>query len=266
MSEIVSFIQSLDLPAAMYRRGAEQEPLPAYNSVAQAVPVGSQMTEFTKDVPQSIRPGISNGLLLGQLAADKASAKKEPDPLAWFTTFNTVLRGIGWQSTLSELNEQSISHKNISLSQAIIPIVTEIVGAAAAAGSIIISVLKGLETMDQDAPWITVFERRSNKVSANNFGTELRRGRRRRRSELEDGLFFANRGTNGDSGSFLQICVVRRKIKERPISDDLERTHDHAVRVSARAESRPVHRRKYKEYRYLMEMAAGGNWRAAAHA
>ncbi len=175
MSEIVSFIQSLDLPAAMYRRGAEQEPLPAYNSVAQAVTVGSQMTEFTKDVPQSIRPGISNGLLLGQLAADKASAKN-PDPLAWFTTFNTVLRGIGWQSTLSELNEQSISHKNISLSQAIIPIVTEIVGAAAAAGSIIISVLKGLETMDQDAPWITVFERRSNKVSANNFGLSFVEG------------------------------------------------------------------------------------------
>src|SRR5262249_55285906 len=81
-----------------------------------------------------------------------------------------VMKKIGWQSKLSELNEQIISDKNAALHKAIIPIVTAVFGPGAAAGSIILAALKGLESMDQDAPWITVFERKSNRVNAANFG------------------------------------------------------------------------------------------------
>ncbi len=170
MTEIATYIQNLELPPPVSRGAADQAPPPpAFKSVAQAVTVGSQMTEFSSKVPQSIRPAISNGLLLGQLAADKATAGKT-DPLAWFTTFNDVMKKIGWQSNLSELNEQTVSDKNAALHKAIIPIVTAIFGPGAAAGSIIIAVLKGLESMDQDAPWITVFEQKSNKVNAASFG------------------------------------------------------------------------------------------------
>jgi hypothetical protein len=133
------------------------------------VTIGSQMAEFSGKVPQSIRPAISNGLLLGQLAADKSTAGN-PDLMAWFSTFNSVMKRIGWQSTLSELNEQTISDENAALHKAIIPIVTAIFGPGAAANSIIIAVLKGLESMDQDAPWITVFEQKSNKLNAASFG------------------------------------------------------------------------------------------------
>ena len=169
MIEIVSYIESLDLPMAPTRGAADEEPPPAFKSVAQAVTVASQMAEFSNTVPQSIRPAISNSLLLGQLAADKATAGN-PDPIAWFDAFNGVMKKIGWQSTLSELNEQTISDKNAALHKAIIPVVTAIFGPAAAASSIILAVLKGLESMDQDAPWITIFQQKSNKVSAANFG------------------------------------------------------------------------------------------------
>lgn len=170
MSEIASYIQSLDLPAAPTRGAADQaEPPPAFTAAHQAVTVGSQMAEFSGAVPQSIRPAISNALLLGQLAADKATAAN-PDPVAFFGAFNSVMKKIGWQVTSSELNEQTISDKNAELHKAIIPVVTAIFGPGAAAGSIIIAVLKGLESMDQDAPWITVFEQKSNKVKAANFG------------------------------------------------------------------------------------------------
>jgi hypothetical protein len=169
MTEIVSYIQSLDVPAAPSRGAGEQEPPPAFRSVAQALTVGSQITEFSNTVPQSIRPAVSNGLLLGQLAAEKATAGNS-DPIAWFDAFNSVMKKIGWQSTLSELNEQTVSDKNAALHKAIIPIVTAIFGPGVAASSIIVAVLKGLESMDQDAPWITVFQQKSNKVSASNFG------------------------------------------------------------------------------------------------
>src|SRR5271170_4675977 len=105
------------------------------------------MAEFSSAVPQAVRPVVSNGLLLGQLAADKATAANA-DPAAYFGAFNSVMKKIGWQVTSNELAQQTISDQNAELHKAIIPIVTAIFGPGAAADSIIIAVLKG------SSPWI----------------------------------------------------------------------------------------------------------------
>jgi hypothetical protein len=169
MTAIASYIQSFDLLAVPTRGAAEQEPPPAFKSVAQAVTVGSQLAEFSAAVPQSVRLAVSNGLLLGQLAAEKATGKN-PDPATYFEAVNSVMRRIGWQVTESGLNQLTISDQNAELHEAIIPILTEIFGPGAAVGSIIIAVLKGLESMDQDAPWITVFEQKSKRATTATFG------------------------------------------------------------------------------------------------
>jgi hypothetical protein len=71
---MIRYIETLELPEPPARRGAEaQGPPAAFQSGAQALAIGPQLTEFSNKVPQSIRPAISNGLLLGQLAADKAT-------------------------------------------------------------------------------------------------------------------------------------------------------------------------------------------------
>jgi hypothetical protein len=108
---------------------------------------------------------LSNGLLLGQLAADKATAGNA-DPVAWFDAFNDVMTKIAWHITDRQINEQTVADKNAALHKGIIPIVTAISGLGAAASSIILTVLNGLESMDQDAPWITVFQQKSNKVQS----------------------------------------------------------------------------------------------------
>jgi hypothetical protein len=170
MSELVSYIQSLDLPVARSRGpGEPAPPPPAFTGKQQAVTVGSQMAEFSAAVPESIRPAISNGLLLGQLAADKATGQN-PDPAAYFGAFNSVMRKIGWQVTESGLNQQTISDQNAQLNKAIIPIVTAVFGPGAAAASIILKVLEGLQSMSDDSPWITVFEQKSNKAKTATFG------------------------------------------------------------------------------------------------
>ena len=146
MSEIVSYIQSLDLPVAR-SRGPEEPapPPPVFTGTRQAVTVGSQMAEFSATVPESIRPAISNGLLLGQLAADKATGQN-PDPAAYFGAFNSVMRRIRWQVAECGLNQQTISDQNAELNKAIIPIVTAVFGPGAAAASIIIKALEDLES------------------------------------------------------------------------------------------------------------------------
>ena len=80
------------------------------------------------------------------------------------------MKKIGWQVISSGLTQQTISDKNAELHKAIIPIVAAIFGPGATASSIIIAVLKGLQSMDRDAPWITVFQKKSTKVRAANFG------------------------------------------------------------------------------------------------
>jgi hypothetical protein len=169
MSEIVSYIEAVPVPVERSRGAEAGEPPPTFTSTDQAITVRSQMAEFSAAVPQSIRPAISNGLLLGQLAADKAT-ENNPDPIAYFDAINSVMRKIGWQVTETALTQQTISDKNAELHKAIIPIVTAIFGPGAAAASIIIKVLEGLESIGQDAPWITVFEQKINKAKVANFG------------------------------------------------------------------------------------------------
>jgi hypothetical protein len=169
MSDTVAYIKSLELPAAP-RRGLEDATQPpAFNSVAQALTVGSQMAEFSSTVPQPIRAAVSNGLLLGQLAADKATAGN-PDPRARFDAFGSVMQKIGWQSTLSELDEQTISDRNAALHEAIIPIVTARLRSGRRRHLNHSCRAQRSEIDGPDAPWITVFQQKSNKVSATNFG------------------------------------------------------------------------------------------------
>jgi hypothetical protein len=188
MSEIASYIQSLDLPPAPTRGAEAPEPPPDFTGAHQAVTVGSQMAEFSSAVPQSIRPAISNALLLGQLAADKATAGN-PDPAAYFGAFNSVMKKIGWQVTSSGLTQQTISDQSAELHKAIIPIVSAIFGPGAAASSIIIAVLKGLQSMDPGRAMDHGLPTEEHQRQSREFRTELCRRRSGRRSDAEGRLF-----------------------------------------------------------------------------
>lgn len=166
MREVTTYIESLDLPAASERRGGE---LPAFIEAPQAVTIGAQLAEFDSRVPRALRPTISHGLLLAQLAADKAS-QGSTDPWTWFTTYNQVIGRIGWLPLVGEISEQQFDDRNAELHKAIIPLLAAAFGPAAAVGSIIIKLLEGLQSMNADSPWITLFERKSQSVKAAKFG------------------------------------------------------------------------------------------------
>jgi len=168
MADVASFIRGLELPEAPVHPRGEAAPAPSFGTDSQALIINSQMAEFDSTVPQPMRPTISYGLLLGQLAADKAIADIR-DPWKWFTTYNSIMGKIGWLPRAGEVSEQVISDRNAELHKAVIPILTAALGSAAA-GSNIVEVLKGLESMDQDAPWLTLFERKSQSVNAAKFG------------------------------------------------------------------------------------------------
>jgi hypothetical protein len=164
-----NFIAGLDLPAPLMRDADIAKQAAEFTSGQQALVIDTQLAEFKPSVGQSLRPTISHGLLLGQLAADKVMANGG-NVEKWFTTYNSVMGNIGWVLETGEFAKQEISDTNVALHKAIVPVIAAALGPAAAAGSIILAALKGLESMNQDSPWLTLFQRKSQTVTGAKFG------------------------------------------------------------------------------------------------
>lgn len=172
MSKASNYIAALDLPAALGRGADDDKPPAAFTSEQQALVIDAQLAEFKPSVGQALRPAISHGLLLGQLAADKVMANGG-DAQKWFTTYNSVMGNIGWVLETGEFAKQEITDTNVALHKAIIPVLAAALGPAAAVGSIILKALEGLESMDQNSPWLTLFQEKSQTVTGAKFGVSF---------------------------------------------------------------------------------------------
>ena len=62
-----------------------------------------------------------------------------------------------------------VDDQDAGVHTAILPVLTALLGPAAAATSMVVSVLKGLQEMDQGNPWITIFDRASSHASGAKF-------------------------------------------------------------------------------------------------
>jgi hypothetical protein len=158
-ASINQFVQSLDLPEMGPRLETVETP-PQFSEQREVVAVGSQLTEFDTAVSAAAREPIANALLLAQLAANKA-ASQSADVFGWYAKYNEVLQGIGWHVSDSEFQTQTIQNKNSDVHKEIIPVVTAMLGPQVAAVSMVVSVLKGLQNMNEGTPWIKIFDRSS---------------------------------------------------------------------------------------------------------
>jgi hypothetical protein len=172
-NQVVQFVQNLDLP----------EPGPRFESVSPGpdiaaeieassgqvlVAVGSQLAEFDPAVAAGVRGALANNLLLAQLAANKAASQSN-DMATWYGKYNDTLQNTGWNLAEAEFQNQTIQNKNANVHEEIIPIITAMLGPQVAAVSMVVNVLKGLQNMNKDSPWITLFDRSSEHASGAKF-------------------------------------------------------------------------------------------------
>ncbi len=156
---IREYVMGLELPESE-TRGVSRGRRAKFTDEREVIAVGSQLTEFSDNVSAELRPLISNSMLLAQLAANKATLDAE-NVFNWHLKYRDVLNNIGWQITDKEEQVQQIGNKSLTVHQAIIPVLTAMLGPAVAATSMVVSVLEGLQEMDADSPWITLFDRQS---------------------------------------------------------------------------------------------------------
>lgn len=160
LASIREYVESLELPPMLERtRGGTASP-PAFTEAPQVVEVGAQLAEFTDKVPSELRPLIANTMLLAQLAANKASSDT-PNVFDWYGKYRSVLENVGWTVQGSEEEKREVTQKNAGLHKALIPVIASMLGPQVAALSLIVRLLQGLQEMDAQSPWITLFDRAS---------------------------------------------------------------------------------------------------------
>lgn len=165
----VEYVLAVPLPDAGPQleslRGAE--PI-SFSDSQEAVVVGAQLAEFSPRVPAAQRTALADCLLLAQLAANKATASK-PDVMAWYRSYVEVLQSLGWTTQEMNFEERQVGNLDADVHQEIVPVITAMLGPVGAAASVVVSVLRGLQKLNEDSPWITVFDRASQHASGAKF-------------------------------------------------------------------------------------------------
>lgn len=174
LDDISTFLETVKLPELVIGIEDAEKPIDLLNPVFdqlnnQSIVIGSQIAGFSSDVPLNIRPMISNIFLLAQLVADKKTDGAATGSRSWYSQYIDTLTKLGWNiSGQSDANQQ-VTGTSFEVHREIIPVITAALGPAAVAATTIIRVLEGLDNIDKDQPWLTLFNQKSQRASANQF-------------------------------------------------------------------------------------------------
>jgi hypothetical protein len=167
------YVSDAPIPAA--RRGAADEPpvkLALDSTKDQAAVVGSDVISFVTGVTAERREAIINSSMLAQLVA----MNKVPDRDKiedWYKAYFDVLLNIGWVVQNRDFAEYKERTKNFETHKAILAVASVVFGAAPAALALVTTTLEALHKMNEDSPWITLFNRHSQTAQAARFQITL---------------------------------------------------------------------------------------------
>jgi hypothetical protein len=150
----------------------------------QAAIVGSEIVSFVSGVTAERREAIINSSLLAQLAAKK----KVPDLTRiydWYDAYFEVLTNVGWVVQDKGFAEYKESGTNFETHTAILAVASVVLGNAPTALAIVTSTLNALQSMDESRPWITIFNRESQKARTARFQISVA-------EQDPEGQFFVN--------------------------------------------------------------------------
>jgi len=136
-------------------------------NLPEGIVTGSNLVQFQENQNPTLRSSIALCLLAAQRVADNDQVITSPDE--WLARHNSVLRGLNWVVEKEGTIQSEYEKLNVAVHEAIIPFITAALGPTAAVGSLIITALEQLKTMDEGSKWITLFDKESRRFNVSEF-------------------------------------------------------------------------------------------------
>jgi len=171
-----AFVSSIELPPAPSApRGAremQKEEVVFDPLKTQATVTGSEVVSFARGVSAERRQDIVNAALLAQLAATKKVQDKS-DVFAWYQAYFDVLGNIGWLIQDTGFNSYEEQADGLEAHEAILKVAALVLGPASTALALVTATVEAMKSMDEDNPWITIFDRESRSAESARFQVAL---------------------------------------------------------------------------------------------
>jgi hypothetical protein len=163
-----SFVSSAPLPSVRGRARGEQPAIELKDTDAQALVVGSGLIVAAADVPAQTRQDIVNCTLFAQLAAS-GTVTDPTNVIAWYGEYFKALSTLGWVQSNTQFEEFEAGGKHLETHKSIVKVLTAMLGPAAPAVALVKEALDALGSMNENSPWITLFNRESTTTRSARF-------------------------------------------------------------------------------------------------
>jgi hypothetical protein len=158
-----ALIDYAKMPSGMRRARAaieDQPPLELKDREAQTLVAGSGLIVAAENVPAKTREDLVNCTLFAQLAAsgEVPESKKVMD---WYDAYFRWLAVLGWSQSDRQFQDYRFSGQHAEAHKAIGKVLAVLLGPQAAALAVVQAALGALQEMNENSPWLTLFERQS---------------------------------------------------------------------------------------------------------
>ncbi len=174
VSRARNFVADAELPEAPVRLRSITPDAAAAATAAlqvgkeQAAVVGAEIVTFMPGVDSPWRQDLVNSSMLAQLVAKKR-VPEATRLFDWYDAYFDTLTHIGWavqDKSFAVYDERSA---NFQAHEAILKVAGALLGPATASLALVSTALEALKSMDESSPWITLFNRESQKASTARF-------------------------------------------------------------------------------------------------
>lgn len=166
--ELIEFIKLPGLQRSTRGPLEDRPPLELKDSQAQVLVAGSGLIVAADNVPAQTREDLVNCTLFAQLAAsgEVPDAKKI---MSWYDAYFRWLMVLGWAQSDRQFQDYKFSGQHAEAHKAIEKVLVALLGPQAAALVVVEAALQALQAMEENSPWLTLFDHQSKVEKAARF-------------------------------------------------------------------------------------------------
>lgn len=155
-----TFIDTAEIGQLTAAEAAEAETTPPLDldKLPAGVVSGQTLIDFSAVPSPNVRAGVSLSMLFASRVATQAIKRNGGDEDDWLATYTSSLGSLGFAMAGTSVVKSTFKKTGIEVHKAIIPFLTVAFGGAAV-GPVILAALQNLQAMDENKPWIRLFER-----------------------------------------------------------------------------------------------------------